>query len=120
MSILRMNGGGGPQRPACMKQENRYRVWPMPRAMITGAKVILRRFGWEVRRVRRPDPNPPDLNPMLPPLADEPMWVHDIVERVRPYTMTPAERVASLCHAVEYVTQKRLPGDVVECGVWRG
>jgi O-methyltransferase len=34
--------------------------------------------------------------------------------------MTPPERVASLCHAIEYVTQRGLPGDVVECGVWRG
>jgi hypothetical protein len=53
-------------------------------------------------------------------MSDEPEWIVDIVERVRPYTMTPPERLASLCHAVEYVTQRQLQGDVVECGVWRG
>jgi O-methyltransferase len=91
----------------------------MPRTMIAGARGILRRLGLEVSRVRRPEPEP-DLNPFPPPLVDEPTWVRDIVEQVRYYTMSPTERVASLCHAVEYITQKQLPGDVVECGVWRG
>jgi O-methyltransferase len=62
----------------------------------------------------------PNNNPSAPFLSDEPEWVLDIVERVRPYTMTPPERVVSLCHAIQYVTLKQLPGDLVEGGVWRG
>jgi O-methyltransferase len=53
-------------------------------------------------------------------MADEPGWIIDIIDRVRPYTMTPPERVASLCNAIDYITRRRIPGDVVECGVWRG
>jgi O-methyltransferase len=43
-----------------------------------------------------------------------------IVERVRPYTMTSAERVHALLDAVAYVTARDIPGAFVECGVWRG
>jgi O-methyltransferase len=84
----------------------------MRHAMIAGAKRALRHLG--VSRIE------PSQNPDAPLMSDEPEWILDIVKRVAPYTMTPPERVASLCHAIEYVTQRRLPGDVVECGVWRG
>ena len=86
------------------------------RIMIAGAKRALGHLGWEVPRAR----GILDPNPYSPFMSDEPEWVLDIVERVRPYTMTPPERVASLCHAIEYVTRRELPGEVVECGVWRG
>jgi O-methyltransferase len=39
---------------------------------------------------------------------------------VRTYTMTSAERIIALCDAVRYVSRYRIPGDIVECGVWRG
>lgn len=42
------------------------------------------------------------------------------VEAVQPYTMTSPERIASLVHAVEYVARHDIPGDIVECGVWKG
>jgi O-methyltransferase len=40
--------------------------------------------------------------------------------RVRPYTQTSLERVVALADAVEYVVERDIPGDFVECGVWRG
>jgi hypothetical protein len=43
-----------------------------------------------------------------------------IVERVRQFTMTSPERIVALCNAVEYVVRGEIPGDFVECGVWRG
>ncbi len=43
-----------------------------------------------------------------------------VVRRVGPYTMTTPERIESCIGAVEYVVRNRLPGAVVECGVWRG
>ena len=42
------------------------------------------------------------------------------IENVRPYTMTSDLRVAALCDAVRYVVNSRIPGDLVECGVWKG
>jgi len=41
-------------------------------------------------------------------------------ERCRPFTMTSPERMYALWSAVHYVSAARLPGDVVECGVWKG
>jgi O-methyltransferase len=46
--------------------------------------------------------------------------IHETIRRVRPYTMTSPERLASLCLAVEHVVASDVPGDFVECGVWRG
>jgi O-methyltransferase len=40
--------------------------------------------------------------------------------QTRPYTMTSVERMYSLYKATEYISQARIGGDIVECGVWRG
>lgn len=39
---------------------------------------------------------------------------------VEHFTMTSAERINALCQGVEYVVRHNIPGDIVECGVWRG
>jgi len=39
---------------------------------------------------------------------------------VSPFTMTSPERVFALRSAVRYVVQNGIPGDIVECGVWKG
>lgn len=43
-----------------------------------------------------------------------------IVERVAPFTMTSLERRAGLLGAIDHVVRHRVPGAIVECGVWRG
>jgi hypothetical protein len=53
-------------------------------------------------------------------LADLSPEVRDTVERAQPYTMTSPERLATLCMAVEHCVANRIPGDFVECGVWKG
>jgi O-methyltransferase len=53
-------------------------------------------------------------------IHDEPQWIHDIVDRVNPFTMTSHERIAALCNATEYIIRSDIPGSFVECGVWRG
>jgi O-methyltransferase len=44
----------------------------------------------------------------------------DILNLVRPYTMTSPERIYALVEAAAYVTRRRISGAIVECGVWRG
>jgi hypothetical protein len=39
---------------------------------------------------------------------------------VERYTLTGPERIYSLIRAVEYVVDHGIPGDIVECGVWKG
>ena len=43
-----------------------------------------------------------------------------LYEQVSAYTQTSLERVAALADGVEYVVRRDIPGDFVECGVWRG
>ncbi|MGA2713785.1 MAG: TylF/MycF/NovP-related O-methyltransferase [Bryobacteraceae bacterium] len=43
-----------------------------------------------------------------------------ILTKVGPYTLTSPERIYSLIEAVTYVVRAKIPGSIVECGVWRG
>jgi O-methyltransferase len=73
---------------------------------------VLRHAGIEVRRLSMP---------AAPPFTDVEPWVAEIIKKVRPFTMTAYdERISALCHAVRYVARSHIPGDIVECGVWRG
>ena len=54
----------------------------------------------------------------LPPDFDE--LTTRIFNTVNPYSMTSPERVAALVEAVRSVHANDIPGDFVECGVWRG
>jgi hypothetical protein len=49
----------------------------------------------------------------------EPDFV-EIYGRCAAYTMTTIERMYALYKAIEYVVENDIPGDIVECGVWRG
>lgn len=44
----------------------------------------------------------------------------DLYEFCKPYTMTSVERMYALYKGVEYVVKNNIPGDFVECGVWKG
>ena len=44
----------------------------------------------------------------------------EVLDRVRPYTLTSPERLVALMDATEYVVRRGVPGALVECGVWRG
>jgi O-methyltransferase len=45
---------------------------------------------------------------------------HALYERVRSCTMTSVEKLYAMYRATEYVLKAGVPGDIVECGVWRG
>ncbi len=44
----------------------------------------------------------------------------NVITKVKPYTMTSNERLFSLIEAVKYVVKNNIPGNFVECGVWKG
>lgn len=71
-------------------------------------RQLLARAGYEVRRRQEV---PPDI------MEKDFLRIYDAV---RNYTMTTPERVYSLFRATEYVVRRQIPGDFVECGVWRG
>ncbi|SCD68113.1 MULTISPECIES: TylF/MycF/NovP-related O-methyltransferase [unclassified Streptomyces] len=44
----------------------------------------------------------------------------DIIRAVKPYSMTSPERLNAFILATRYIARHDIPGDIVECGVWRG
>lgn len=44
----------------------------------------------------------------------------ELIQHVRPFTMTSAERMYGLYSAIHYIVANRIPGAIVECGVWKG
>jgi len=73
---------------------------------------LLRRLGHEIRPVAagRTEEGIDDLDPQD----------REILERVRPFTMTSTERIIASMQAARHVVEAGIPGDIVECGVWRG
>jgi hypothetical protein len=60
-------------------------------------------------------------------IVDQPIAVVDddllfarLFATCRPFTMTSKEAMFALYSAVRYVVARGIPGDFVECGVWRG
>jgi O-methyltransferase len=43
-----------------------------------------------------------------------------VLSEVGPNTLTSPERIFSLIEAVSHVARRKIPGAIVECGVWRG
>ncbi|MFN9630892.1 MAG: TylF/MycF/NovP-related O-methyltransferase [Cyanobacteriota bacterium] len=43
-----------------------------------------------------------------------------IFDSVSDFTMTSQQRILSVIDSIRYVSRNRIPGAIVECGVWRG
>lgn len=48
------------------------------------------------------------------------MNLEEFINIVKPYSMTSVERMKELYESLEYVRLNKIPGDIVECGVWKG
>ncbi len=49
-----------------------------------------------------------------------PPEVTRIMETVSNFTLTGWENIYCLCESIRYLVNNNIPGDIVECGVWRG
>jgi len=74
-------------------------------------KALLAKAGWELSRAGAREAQA---------IADLSATDQAIVTRAAPFTLTGVERRASLIGAVDHIVRHRVPGDIVECGVWRG
>lgn len=82
-------------------------IWRKPLQLFRQA---LRSAGFEIVRTGYADPAPTDADPKFQAL----------IEDVRPFSMATKHRMAAMVDAVRYVTLAKIPGAIVECGVWRG
>lgn len=75
------------------------------------AQKVLNRFGYALVQTQyHTIPLPHDMDPGF----------QEIYEKTRPYTMTSIYRMYELYKAVQYLVESRIPGDIVECGIWKG
>lgn len=65
-----------------------------------------------------PKPKPKPKPAALP--ADYDDEAKAIIRAVKPFTMTSPERLNAFILATRHVVRHNIPGDIVECGVWRG
>jgi hypothetical protein len=79
-------------------------------------KSTINSLGIEITAVSR-EYTPPPVREFPRDLTEAEI---DIVRRVRDFTMTTLDRIVSAMQATEYVVRHEIPGDIVECGVWRG
>ncbi len=78
-------------------------------------KTSMRKLGYEIV------PKSPTGNgASFDPLVDIDDATKDLFKYVQSNTLSGIERVAALRQAVEYIVRSDIPGDVVECGVWKG
>jgi len=89
-------------------------MWKSDVVIKSLVKSAFQSIGLQVERIQHPG------RPNANALPDQPAWINDIIRQVRPYTMTGSERIAALCQSVAHIERWNIPGDIVECGVWRG
>lgn len=78
--------------------------------MIKLLNKVAGRFGWQLV----------PLTSQVPPDMEGDVEFMGYYKACRPYTMTSPERLYALYQAVKYVIRHQIPGDFVECGVWKG
>lgn len=57
---------------------------------------------------------------LLQQFPDSSARERELIVDAQPWTMTSPERMLALQRAIDYICQFRIPGEFVECGVWRG
>jgi O-methyltransferase len=81
-------------------------------------KMLRGLTGYQLEKPRPPAEPARKKRPAFP--RDYDQEARAIIRAVRPYTMTDPDKVFALIQASRYVARHSIPGDVVECGVWRG
>lgn len=56
---------------------------------------------------------------VTPDIDKDPIFL-DLFDKVIPYTMTSKEALFALYTSINYILNRGIPGDIVECGVWKG
>tara|TARA_Y100000741_G_C18164385_1_gene522555 strand:- start:70 stop:843 length:774 start_codon:yes stop_codon:yes gene_type:complete len=75
-------------------------------------KSLFKKINFNLHRIE-----PYDLDKEFPEASN---FEKELFEMCAQYTMTSNERIFSLMKSIEFIKQNNVPGDFVECGVWRG
>jgi hypothetical protein len=72
--------------------------------------LTIRKLGYEIVKTGKVVRLPEDFDPIH----------RKIYQKVQDRTLTSPERIYSLIEAVKYISRNKIPGAIVECGVWKG
>lgn len=78
-------------------------------------KKIVRTFGFDIVKYQKDS-----IVPLLDEFPELSQQERDILNSATQYTMTSVDRMVSLIHAIKFIIDNNIQGDIVECGVWRG
>jgi len=78
------------------------------KSLVRGIRTVAHGIGIDIGRHHEPPAGTQDAE-------SETIW-----QSVRDNTMTTRARVLAILDAVRYIVQSEVPGNFVECGVWRG
>lgn len=73
-------------------------------------ETALKRRGLKLVPTNKDEPFSPDMEDGF----------KSIYTLAKPFTMTSIERMYALYKGTQYIVQAKIPGDIVECGVWKG
>jgi O-methyltransferase len=83
--------------------------------------------GYRLTRAKGPRPAQSTRSAPAKPPANRPDFPVDyedeyreVIRAVRPFTMTSNDKLHALITATNYIHDFKIPGAIVECGVWRG
>jgi O-methyltransferase len=77
------------------------------------AKSLLRRVGYQLSPIIPPQ----SMREQNPDITDREWYIYSTVKQ---FTMLSIERILANIRAVDHIVANKIPGDIVECGVWRG
>jgi O-methyltransferase len=114
-----VRGLPGEERQKLVDQADRLRTErDRARANVDKARTALAAARTETAKANKALANEKAARRRLAPDADD--TAREIVGAVQKRTMTSAEKLFAFISSVRYVTRYKVPGDIVECGVWRG
>jgi len=82
-------------------------MWSRIKTLI---RKLLQKYNYDIIRIATGVQVPADFDELH----------KSIFRKVADYTMTSPERIYCLMEAVNYIEKNNIPGDIIECGVWKG
>lgn len=80
-------------------------------------KWMLKQFGYQISPVPQINEANIDKENLNVDISPE---VKSIFKECNGYTMIGLERLNAIIESIDYICKYNIPGDIVECGVWRG
>lgn len=74
-------------------------------------RLLSKLFGFKIARSNET---------LTEPVIIKDTYFQKIYSEIKPYTMTSMLKCYALYQSVKYIVESEIPGDFVECGVWKG